>query len=269
MVSAPGTPAETPAQLFARLAPKRALVVLAHPDDNEFMCGGTVAMLARAGWTVDLIVATSGNKGTKDPDVTPQYLAGVREEEQRRAAAVLGMREPIYLGFPDGGVPDDDEIRGLLVRWIRRLRPTLAITWDGFKASFNHRDHRRVGQALYDAVYPSADDHLYHPEDKEEGLEPHRPDVLLLGSPDAPDFHVDIEPVIETKIRAVFEHTSQLGWRSREQMLEFWRERARQQGRAEGRDPIFVESFRKVEFGPFARRARDARPAGRSRRVAR
>ena len=257
MVAAPSL-ADAP-DLFAALAaqgPKRAMVVMAHPDDNEFLCGGTVATLARQGWEVDIVVATSGNKGTKDPEVTPQYLAGVREEEQRRAAAVLGAREPVFFGFPDGALVNDDELRGLVVRQLRIRRPELAITWDGFRPGFNHRDHRRVGRATYDAIYPAADDHLYYPRHKEEGLEPHRPAVLLLAGTDVPDFHVDIEPVLRRKVRAVLAHTSQMGGRSEAELMRFWRERAREQRRtaaaagaevpADDRDPLFRESFRRV-----------------------
>jgi len=258
----PPSPPESAGALFGRLTPKRAMTVMAHPDDNEFMCGGTVALLASLGWEVDIVVATSGNKGTKDPAVTPQSLAGVREEEQRAAAEILGAREPLYLGFPDGGLRNDDELRGLLVRLIRLRRPALAITWDGFRPGFNHRDHRRVGRALYDAVYPAADDHLYHPFDKEEGLQPHRPDILLLGAADQPDFHVDIEPVLERKIDAIFAHSSQMGERTREEMLDFWRQRAAAQAIADGQDGALIESFRKVDFGAFMqRRASDRQPS--------
>ena len=233
-------------ELFALLEPKRAMVVMAHPDDCEFATGGTVAALCAAGWEVDIVVATSGNKGTKDPKVTGQRLAGTREEEQREAARILGAREPVFFGFPDGGLVNDDELRGLIVRQIRLRRPELMITWDGFRPGFNHRDHRRVGRAMYDAVYPAADDHLYYPRDKEEGLQPHRPIVLLLaGAPD-PDFHVDIEPVLSTKVRAVLAHRSQMGRRSEADMLRMWRERARTQSTEDGRDPVFRESFRKA-----------------------
>ena len=79
------------------------------------------------------MVATSGNKGTKDPAVTAQQLAGVREQEQRRAARILGAREPVFLGYPDGELVNDDELRGLIVRQVRRRRPELVITWDGFR----------------------------------------------------------------------------------------------------------------------------------------
>lgn len=239
--------------LVADLEPRRALVMVAHPDDADFGCAGTMALLCRAGWEVDLLVATNGNKGTKDPDRTGQQLAAVREEEQRRAAAVLGVNEPIFLGFADGYLRSDDELRGLLVRELRRLRPSLAITFDGFRASFNHRDHREIGRAAYDAIYPAADDHLFHPEHREEGLAPHRPDMLLLAGATDPDVVIDIEPVLDLKVAAVTAHVSQVGGRSPEEMLRWWRERA-----AEGPGPRYRESFRKVTWAR-ARRSTDAR----------
>ena len=219
------------------------MAVFAHPDDCEFSSGGTIAVLTRLGWEVDIVVATSGNKGTKDPGVTPQQLAGEREEEQRAAARILGAREPVFFGFPDGGLVNDDELRGLVVRQIRLRRPELLITWDGFRPGFNHRDHRRVGRAAYDAVYPSADDHLYYPLDKEEDLLPHRPlAMLLVGGPDA-DFHVDIEPVVRTKVRATLAHVSQMGGRQEGDMLRMWRERA---AAADDSGPRMRESFKRV-----------------------
>ena len=248
-------------ELAGALDPRSALVVVAHPDDGEFMCGGLVALLARAGWTVDMLVATNGNKGTKDPRRTPQMLAAEREREQREASRELGAREPIFLGFGDGELANDGELRGLLVRALRRLRPSLLVTWDGFRPGFNHRDHRRVGRAAYDAVWPDSDDRLFFPEHAAEGLAPHRPDMLLLGGASEPDVYVDIEPVLETKVRAVAAHVSQVS-RSAEQLMRFWRERAENEAAARGEDasalPRYREGFRRVAW-PAARRSAASR----------
>ncbi len=208
-------------------APKRALAVFAHPDDAEFTSGGTLALLCARGWDVNVVVTTRGNKGTKDPEVTSQYLAGVREDEQRRASEILGTHEPIFLGFPDGYVQEDDELRGLLVRQLRLHRPELVITWDGFRPGFNHRDHRNTGRATYDAIYPAADDHLYYVLDKEEGLAPFRPQAMLLAGTHNPDYHVDISSVIQTKVQAILAHTSQIHGRTAEQTMQMWAERAK------------------------------------------
>ena len=250
MAPAANAPADVEA-LFGDLEPRRALVMVAHPDDSELLCGGTVALLCGAGWEVDILVATNGNKGTKDPRRSSQQLAAEREEEQRRAAAILGAREPIFLGFGDGELRNDDELRGLLVRELRRRRPSLAITWDGYRPGFNHRDHRRIGRAAYDAIYPSADDHLFHPEHKEEGLRPHRPDVLLLAGASDPDVHIDIESVLETKVEAVCAHESQFGGRRAEELLGWWRERAEAEALERGEEassPRYRESFRRVSW---------------------
>lgn len=236
------------AELFDAITPKRAMVVMAHPDDCEFVCGGTVAVLTRGGWAVDIIVVTSGNKGTKDPQMTSQRLAGTREEEQRNAARILGAHEPVFFGYHDGSVLDDDELRELVVYEIRRRRPELVITWDGFRPGFNHRDHRNVGRATYDAIYPAADDHLYHPEHKADGLEPHRPGVLLLAGTNEPDLHVDIEAVLRRKVRAILAHTSQMRGRTEPEMLRFLRERARAVAPDNSINAVYRESFRKVLF---------------------
>jgi LmbE family N-acetylglucosaminyl deacetylase len=226
--------------------PRRALAIFAHPDDAEFTCGGTLALLAKLGWNVDVLVTTSGNKGTKDPGVTPQFLAGEREEEQRRASAILGANEPVFLGFPDGYIAPDNELRGLIVRHIRLTRPELVITWDGFRPGFNHRDHRYTGQATYDAIYPAADDHLFYPYDKEEDLQPHRPMAMLLAGPGEPNYHVDIGPVIRKKIRAILAHTSQIGGRTEADMMAMYRQRAADARAAGLEGPEHRESFFKV-----------------------
>lgn len=227
---------------------KRALCVFAHPDDLEFTCGGTVAKLCAEGWDVHIVVTTSGNKGTKDPEVTPQQLAGEREEEARNAAAILGAREPVFFGFPDGGISNDDELRALVTRQVRLHRPELMITWDGFRPGFNHRDHRYTGAAVHDALYPSSDDHLYFPLDKEEGLEPHRPAAMLLTGAGTPDYDVDIQRHLRTKIRSVLAHTSQMRGRSEREMRLMYEDRARQAKLAGQAGPLFRESFAKVIF---------------------
>ena len=109
--------------------------------------------------------------------------------------------------------------------------------------------HRRVGRATYDAIYPAADDPLFHPEQAAEGLTPHRPQELLLAGTDQPDVYLDVEPVLEQKLKAVFAHRSQLGRFTRRQLLGFWRERSREVGVQLGVDPAYVESFRRVSWG--------------------
>jgi LmbE family N-acetylglucosaminyl deacetylase len=226
--------------------PKRALVMVAHPDDAEFLCAGTVAKLCAQGWEVYYGLATSGDKGTKDPDMTPERLAGIREEEQRAAARILGVRDVIFLRLPDGFVEDNFQLRGEIVRLIRRLKPDTVITWDGFRRGFNHNDHRNVGVATYDAVFPASRDPLYYPEQiDEEGLEWHRVGELLLAGSDEPDYFVDISDYFDIKIEALLAHTSQV---ARDQPRDKWVEtmRKRVTEGAETSGIAYAEAFRRV-----------------------
>ncbi|MEE8336632.1 MAG: PIG-L deacetylase family protein [Dehalococcoidia bacterium] len=236
--------------LIEQLTPNKAMVVMAHPDDCEFTVGGTVALLCSKGWEVDIVVATSGNKGTKDPEVTPQQLAGMREEEQRRASTILGANDPVFFGFGDGELVDDDELRALIMRQIRLRRPELVLTFDGVQPVTNHRDHRRIGISTYDAIYPAAYDLLYEPNQlREEGLLPHRPAAILFAGSASPDYHVDIEPVLRTKVQGLLAHSSQMRGRTEKGLLEMWRNRARLRMQddddGDGRDPVFREYFRR------------------------
>jgi LmbE family N-acetylglucosaminyl deacetylase len=244
-----------PEEKLGKDGPLTAMVIVAHPDDAEFMCGGTVAKWCAQGWTVYYVLATSGDKGTHEPDMTPQDLAAIREQEQREACEVLGVKEVIFLGFPDGFLEASAELRGQVVRLFRRYRPDVVITWDGFRKGFNHNDHRAIGIAVRDAVYPAVRDHLYYPEHREAGLDAHQVNNMLLAGTDEPDYDVDISAHIDRKLEAVVRHRSQLGGRTPEEVRKIWQERMR--ASLDGRHK---ESFKwvRIERPP---RQRDAAPA--------
>jgi LmbE family N-acetylglucosaminyl deacetylase len=223
--------------------PLAAMVIFAHPDDAEFTCGGTVARWCAEGWTVDYVMVTSGDKGTHDAALSRQELAAIREREQRNACKALGVRDVIFLGYPDGFVEASDELRGTIVRLLRKHRPDVVLTWDGFRKGFNHNDHRNVGIAVRDAVYPAVRDHLYYPEDKEAGLDAHQVNEMLLVGSDEADYHVDISAHMQTKLEAVLCHTSQLGNRGPEEIRKAWEERMRS---STGGPPR--ESFKRVSI---------------------
>ncbi|MGE3073565.1 MAG: PIG-L deacetylase family protein [Dehalococcoidia bacterium] len=220
--------------------PARAMVIMAHPDDAEFLCSGTVAKWCKEGWDVYYVLVTGGDKGTHDLTMHPEKLAAIREEEQRQACRVLGVKECIFLGYPDGFTSESAELRGQIVRLLRTYRPDVVITWDAFRGTFNHRDHRNVGQATMDAIYPIVRDRLFYQGHEEEGLESHQVnEVLLAGAADA-DYAVDITEVWETKVAAILCHTSQIGERTKE---TFAKERAEREKREPGK-PI-EERFRR------------------------
>jgi LmbE family N-acetylglucosaminyl deacetylase len=192
---------------------RRVLVVVAHPDDAEFGCAGSVARWVDEGCEVFYCLFTSGNRGSSDPDMTPERLAGIREEEQRAAALSLGVKDVLLLGYPDGELEDTREARRDAVRAIRRFRPDRLVTQNPFP-SLNpysgHRDHRHAGRLALDAVYPYARDRLHFPEVLAEGYEPHKVrEVYLMGHPE-PDVVVDTTAYIDRKLAALRCHASQL-----------------------------------------------------------
>lgn len=236
------------------MSPRRAapradvLVIVAHPDDADFLCGGTIAKLARDRKRIWYVLATSGDKGTSDRSIPPHELAVRREVEQRNAARELGAKGCVFLGYPDGFIENTAELRGDLVRVIRRFRPELIITWDGYRHGFNHRDHRTVGQATLDAVFPLARDHLAYPEHlTEERLEPHRVEEVWLAGSDEPDYYIDVGDFFHQRLRAIACHISQVGdLTANEEFIDRMRERGREVGRKVGIE--YAEAFRRVTF---------------------
>jgi LmbE family N-acetylglucosaminyl deacetylase len=220
-------PAEPPPPIEG---PGKAMVIFAHPDDAEFICSGTVAKWAAEGWHMIYVLLTSGDKGTHDVTMSREKLAAIREKEQRDACNALGVKECIFLGYPDGFTNVDDDLRGQIVRLLRIHRPDVVITWDGFRGSFNHRDHRYCGIAVADALYPAVRDRLYFEAHEADGLEQHQVnEVLLFGAADG-DYEVDITDHWETKIDAILCHASQIGNRTKEDFLKMREEQRKRDG---------------------------------------
>ena len=226
--------------------PQRALVIMAHPDDIEFTCGGTIANLADDGWHIEFCLVTSGDKGTKDPTLRAWELAALREAEQEAAAATLGVHHCTFLRWPDGHVEDNVALRAALVRVIRQVRPQLLITWDGYRG-FNHRDHRTVGLVALDAAFPLARSPHYFPDQISDGLEAHRTNTILLAGSREPDYFVDVSRQVERRIDALRCHASQVQAPTREDLVKRIRDRADQAAR-DGRIP-WAEGFRRLFFG--------------------
>ncbi|HWC29750.1 MAG TPA: PIG-L deacetylase family protein, partial [Dehalococcoidia bacterium] len=163
--------------------------------------------------------------------------------EQRDAARVLGVKEVFFLGYPDGFLEPTHELREQLVRLFRVYKPDVVLTWDGFRPSFNHNDHRNIGIAVRDALFPAVRDRLYFPEHSQAGLDEVRVnEILLVGSPD-PNYFVDISAFIEKKADAILAHRSQVQSHDRDELLKQMRSRGR---RAGGRG--LVESFKRVHM---------------------
>ena len=175
----------------------RVLVVMAHPDDAEFGCGGTIAKWAAAGKEINYVLCTSGDKGSSDPNINTYRLAQTRRLEQTDAAHTLGAREVVFLSYEDGTLRNTLDLRRDIVREIRRFRPDAIICQDptmrfGGNRYLNHPDHRAAGDACLDAVYPSARDPHVFPELLIENLLPHKVREVFMSTQQNADVWIDI-----------------------------------------------------------------------------
>jgi len=232
-------------------SPQRILVILAHPDDPEFFCGATLARWTHAGHEVSYCLLTCGDKGTSDRAITSGQLCGIRHVEQRNAADVLGVKKVDFLDYPDGYLAPDLKLRRDITRVIRVERPDILVTCDPTTLyvgnnRLNHPDHRAAGQAVLDAVYPAARDHLNFIELwQEEKLEPHIVREVWVSGTQQPNVRLDVTEWWDTKIQALYEHKSQIGDPEmlRERML------ARLAEGATLEQPRYEETFRRIILG--------------------
>jgi LmbE family N-acetylglucosaminyl deacetylase len=231
---------------------ERVLVVTAHPDDVDFGAAGAVATLTGAGVHVAYCIVTNGDAGGSDRTVSRADVSALRQEEQRAAAAEVGVHELTFLGYPDGRVTPSFDLRRDISRVIRQFRPQRIIThspernWTRLGAS--HPDHLATGEATTDAVYPDARNPFAHPELLAEGLEPHIVPQLWLMATDRADRAVDITDAFPAKLAALFSHRSQVGeGEGFEEFLRSWLSgNAQSAGLPDGR---LAETFQVVLIG--------------------
>jgi LmbE family N-acetylglucosaminyl deacetylase len=184
---------------------KRALCIVAHPDDIEFYCGGTVLKMTRRGVKVDFVLATSGDKGTHNPNVPRDELAQNREREQEAAAYVLGVKRVAFLRHPDAELTESLDLRQELVHEIRASMPDVLLTFDPNGGYRYHPDHRIVGRVALDAAWPCARDPLTYPD----AGAPHETAEAWCFAGLQPNLEIDVGDVIEEKIEARLAHASQ------------------------------------------------------------
>lgn len=218
---------------------ERIMVIMAHPDDAEIQCGGTVARLVGASKVVTYVLCTNGNRGTAPPDVTSAALAATRQAEQRTAADVLGIEKVTFLHHDDGDLAFKlPELRRQLVALLRQHRPQVVFTHDPFaglgsyEVCYLHPDHRAVGEAAVQAAFFCAPGHLFYPDQLADGLAPHKPAALCLAMSDRPDLFVDIGETFEAKVAAIACHASQ--WGQQSDLAGFFRRIAKGIGRERG-----------------------------------
>jgi LmbE family N-acetylglucosaminyl deacetylase len=232
----------------------RVLVVSAHPDDPEFGFGATVAKLAGDGADVFYVICTDGCQGGEDPSVPDAELSATRYAEQRAAAEVLGVKDVVFLGFRDGYLEPNIELRKAIAREIRRHKPDLVLTHSpvrsiGIGIGASHPDHLAVGEATLSAVYPDARNPRAYPELLDEGLEAHKVREVWLPGFENADMYVDATGLVEKKIEAILCHQSQFQKPGREDGTpgKWIRDRMRQVGSKVGFE--YAESFKKLQTG--------------------
>lgn len=214
---------------------------MAHPDDPELACGGTIAQWSRND-RVYYIIITSGDKGTWKSTDSPFATAHRREEEAKKAARFLKIEKIIFLRHCDGMVANIPTLKLELAALIRHLKPYTIVSHDPWRRQF-HPDHRATGFAVIDAVMIARDWHFY-PALAEVGLKPHRAKELLLAPSDNPNHFNDIGKTLYKKIKAIAKHGSQLSY------LHQWKRRITLRAADEGSKSHFqyAEGFFKMRI---------------------
>ena len=233
---------------------QRALVITAHPDDVDFGAAGSVANMTDAGIEVTYCLVTDGDAGGFDQTIARPQMALLRREEQTRAAKEVGVESLVFLGFRDGRVEYNLELRCALSRVIREVRPQRVIAQSPElnlgRIYASHPDHLATAQATIAAVYPDSRNPFAYPELLDEGHEPWTVLelwVMGLGAPATANMHVeDITDNVDRKIRALLRHETQhQDPTGLEQRVRAWTQAtASQYGLPEGRA---AEAFQVVD----------------------
>ncbi|HAA95064.1 MAG TPA: PIG-L family deacetylase [Dehalococcoidia bacterium] len=228
---------------------RRGMVIMAHPDDAEWSCSGTVAKWCAEGWEVVYILCTDGSKGSSDPEMTSEKLVKIREQEQRNAGKILGLKDIVFLGYPDAYLEPTLELRKDIAREIRRYKPDVVICGTASRQLHSnylgHPDHFASGEAAMAAVFPTARDRLTFPELLDEGLDPHNVrEVWVAGGGDGSDQFVDVAEYMDTAVKALKAHVSQV---DQENAGEWFRQGRIRTGEKVGM--AYAEGFKRIRLG--------------------
>ena len=222
------------------------MVIVAHPDDIEFSCAGTVARWVQGGAEVAYVLCTSGEVGIAEVGMTKEKAAKIREKEQLAAAEIVGVRDVTFLREPDGMLQPTLELRKKLVREIRRFKPEIVIcgdptiVWAG-DTYINHPDHRAAATAALDATFPAAGQPNLFEEFDKEGITAHKPRKVYVAGWNGNDLFVNIETTIDIKIAALRAHKSQMkDWDPEPRIKEWAAERG------QDKEMAFAEGYRVV-----------------------
>jgi LmbE family N-acetylglucosaminyl deacetylase len=192
---------------------ERVLVITAHPDDVDFGAAGSVATWTDIGIEVTYCLVSNGDAGGSDRNQSREEVARLRQEEQRAAAAIVGVHDLRFLGYPDGRLEATLDLRRDLSRVIRQVRPQRVVAQSPerlFERIYaSHPDHLAAGEAALCAVYPDSRNPFAHPELLDEGWEPWTVGEVLLMASRETDVVVDTTSALDRKVAALRCHRSQ------------------------------------------------------------
>ena len=211
------------------MSDKSLMFVFAHPDDETFGPGGTIAKYAREGVRISVVIATSGQAGRAGgAAATPEELGRVREDEARAAGRYLGVSTIHFFGYMDGKLDeaDETEVEEKVVRLLREERPDVVVTFGPEGAGNEHRDHKRISRIATAAVAAAADPDGF-PDQIQSGLAPHLVKKFYYQSGHETPWRemsrpfmpittiIDISDLVDTKLEAFKLHRSQQEWTER------------------------------------------------------
>lgn len=217
--------------------PNTAMSIHAHPDDQDFTVAGTLAKWAATGCEIITVIITDGSAGSNDPLLTANYkptLATIRQQEQRAANALLGIKETVFMGQPDGELEPTVALRREVTKLIRRYKPEVVVTSDPQAVFYgngyiNHPDHRAAAQLALYAAFPSAGSRLLFADLLDEGYEPYNVRRVYIHGSEKPDTWVDISETLDIKIAALKQHVSQVDTHDVDEWMHKWAEREGQE----------------------------------------
>lgn len=222
------------------------LVVAAHTDDLETMCGGTLIQLLAQGKSADLLLATDGDLGTTDPAMNKPTLAALRRQEALDAAQMLGLGQVYFLGHHDGELVNNLSLRREVAHVYRRSQADTILTFDPLAAYRTnlHPDHIALAKAAIDALIPSKMP-LYHPEQLSSEVHLSQVKHCFCFLTLEPDIVISIDDVYKQKIAISLAHQSQFP--EGEKNLTWMKRRDRTFAQSHASQEIqFAEGFRTI-----------------------
>ncbi|MBA2392925.1 MAG: PIG-L family deacetylase [Ktedonobacteraceae bacterium] len=243
-----------------------ALVIGAHPDDDDFGTAATSALWASQGKKIAWAVMTDGTEGSEVPNIDEEVFIRTREQEQRTACELLGVKAVEFLHFHDGHLTNNDETKRAVVKLIRKYRPRVIFTHDPSQHIFgpdpdekpddtgylNHPDHRATGNIVLDAIFPAAGNPRSYRDLLVEDLLPYKVHEIYLFATSQSNTFIDISETIDLKAKAILSHLTQFGPDAATDLPKRMREMAARTAKTakeqKGLDIQYAEAFRRVKL---------------------